>query len=185
VDEAVPIAQDAIFANHGQICCGGSRTFVQEGIYDEFVKRSVELAKKRKVGNPFAADTIQGAQIDKESLDKILSYIDFGKKDGAKLEVGGKRIGTQGYFFEPTVFSNVTDDMRIATDEIFGPVQSIIKFKTLDEAIERANKTSYGLAAGILTKAQSGSIATTLWVQALPSADTSNRGSVVSSAMKD
>jgi len=85
-------------------------------------------------------------------LDKILTYIDYGQKDGAKLEVGGKRIGTEGYFVEPTVFSNVTDDNRIATDEIFGPVQSIIKFKTLDEAIERANKTSYGLASGILTK---------------------------------
>ncbi len=134
------------------MCCAGSRTFVQEGIYDEFVKRSVELAKKRKVGNPFAPDTVQGPQIDKESLNKILTYIDYGKRDGAKLEVGGKRIGTEGYFVEPTVFSNVTDDMRIAKDEIFGPVQCIIKFKTIDEAIERANRTNYGLAAGILTK---------------------------------
>lgn len=152
VDEAVPLAQDAIFANHGQICCGGSRTFVQEGIYDEFVKRSVELARKRKVGNPFAPDTVQGPQIDEESLNKILTYVKYGKQDGAKLEIGGNRIGTEGYFMEPTVFSNVTDDMRIAKDEIFGPVQSIIKFKTIEEAIERANQTNYGLAAGVLTK---------------------------------
>lgn len=152
MDEAVSLAHDAIFANHGQVCFAASRTFVQEGIYDEFVKRSVELAVKRKVGNPFNPDTIQGAQIDEESLKKILTFIDYGKQDGAKLETGGKRIGTKGYFVEPTVFSNVTDEMRIVKEEIFGPVQSILKFKTLDEVIERANRTKYGLAAGVLTK---------------------------------
>lgn len=152
LDEAVPLAQEAVFINHGQICCAGSRTFVQEKIYDEFVKRSVELAKKRKVGSPFAADTAQGPQVDKDTFDKIITYIDYGKKDGAKLEVGGKTIGKEGFFIEPTVFSNVTDDMRIAREEIFGPVQSILKFKTLEEVIERANNTNYGLAAGVLTK---------------------------------
>lgn len=152
LDEAVPLAQEAVFTNHGQICCAGSRTFVQEKIYDEFVKRSVELAKKRKVGCPFAADTQQGPQVDEDTFNKILTYIGYGTKDGAKLEVGGKRIGTEGFFVEPTVFSNVTDDMRIAKDEIFGPVQSIIKFKTLEEVIERANNTNYGLAAGVITK---------------------------------
>lgn len=78
--------------------------------------------------------------------------IESGKKEGAKLEIGGNRIGTEGYFVQPTVFSNVTDNMTIATDEIFGPVQSIIKFSTLDEVIERANNTRYGLASGIITK---------------------------------
>jgi aldehyde dehydrogenase (NAD+) len=152
LDEVVPLAQEAIFTNSGQICCGGSRTFVQESIYDEFVKRTVEHAKKRKVGCPFDSNTQQGPQVDKITFDKILTYIDYGKHDGAKLEFGGSRWGNEGYFIEPTVFSNVTDDMRIATDEIFGPVQSIIKFKTLDEVIERANNTEYGLAAGIFTK---------------------------------
>jgi acyl-CoA reductase-like NAD-dependent aldehyde dehydrogenase len=85
-------------------------------------------------------------------LDKILKYIDYGKQDGAKLEVGGKRIGDKGYFVEPTIFSNVSDNMRIAKNEIFGPVQSILKFKTLDEVIERANNTNFGLAAGCITK---------------------------------
>lgn len=151
MDEIVPIAQEAIFINSGQICCGGSRTFVQEGIYDEFVKRTVEHAKKRKVGCQFDPSTQQGPQVDQVTFDKILSYVDFGKKDGAKLEIGGKRWGTEGFFVEPTVFSNVTDEMRIATDEIFGPVQSILKFKTLDEVIERANNTHYGLAAGVFT----------------------------------
>jgi aldehyde dehydrogenase (NAD+) len=151
VDEVVPQAQDAIFTNSGQICCGGSRTFVQEGIYDEFVKRTIENAKTRKVGCPFNADTLQGPQVDKDTFDKIISYIEYGKKDGAKLEVGGKRWGKEGFFVEPTVFSNVTDNMRIAQDEIFGPVQSILKFKTIDEVIERANNTTYGLAAGVFT----------------------------------
>lgn len=80
-----------------------------------------------------------------------MTYIDYGKKDGAKLEIGGKRWGTEGFFIEPTVFSGVTDEMRIAKDEIFGPVQSILKFKTLDEVIDRANATNYGLAAGVFT----------------------------------
>lgn len=152
MDEVVPIAQEAIFINSGQICCGGSRTFVQEKIYDEFVKRTVEHAKKRKVGCQFNADTQQGPQVDQITFDKIMTYIEYGKQDGAKLETGGKRWGTEGLFIEPTVFSNVTDNMRIAHDEIFGPVQSILKFKTLEEVIDRANNTNFGLAAGVFTK---------------------------------
>lgn len=151
MDEAVEIAHNAIFANASQNCVAGSRTFVQEKIYDEFVRKAVEMAKKRKVGNGFAADIQQGPQIDNQMFTKVLKYIDYGKEDGAKLEAGGKRIGTEGFFVEPTVFSNVTDDMRIAKEEIFGPVQSILKFKTLDEVIERANRTNYGLAAAVVT----------------------------------
>ncbi len=138
--------------NQGQVCFAASRTFVQEGIYDEFVKRSAALAATRKVGDPFAPETTHGPQIDEESLKKILTFVDSGIENGAKLEAGGKRIGSQGYFMEPTVFSNVTDDMNIAKYEIFGPVQCILKFKTIDEVIERANRTNYGLMAGVLTK---------------------------------
>lgn len=152
MDEAVEIAHGAIFANHGQNCCAGSRTFVQEGIYDAFVKKAVEKAKTRKVGDPFQKETQQGPQIDDEMFKKVLGYIESGQKEGAKLETGGKRHGNVGYFIEPTVFSNVTDTMKIAKEEIFGPVQSIIKFKTMDEVIERANKTNFGLAAGVITK---------------------------------
>jgi aldehyde dehydrogenase (NAD+) len=151
VDEAVQIAHDAIFANHGQNCCAGSRTFVQESIYDKFVQKAVQKASERKVGSPYQETTAQGPQVSERQLTTILGYIESGKTDGAKLECGGKRFGDQGYFVEPTVFSNVTDDMRIAKEEIFGPVQSILKFKTLDEVIERANRTSYGLAAGVVT----------------------------------
>ncbi|KAJ9583102.1 hypothetical protein L9F63_022545, partial [Diploptera punctata] len=148
VDEAVEIAHGAIFNNHGQNCCAGSRTFVQEPIYDEFVKKATEKAKNRKVGDPFADGTQQGPQM----FNKVLSLIESGKKEGAKLQCGGERFGNEGFFVKPTVFSDVGDDMRIAKEEIFGPVQTIIKFKTLDEAIERANNTTYGLAAGIITK---------------------------------
>lgn len=118
VDEAVAIAHNALFNNHGQNCCAGSRTYVHEDIYDEFVKRSVELVKKRKVGNPFEKCTQQGPQIDDEMFTKVMTYIEYGKKEGAKLQCGGKRIGTKGYFVEPTLFSDVTDDMKIAQDEV-------------------------------------------------------------------
>jgi len=152
LDEAVEIAHSAIFMNHGQNCVAGSRTFVQESIYDEFVRRATEKAKARKVGNPFDDGVQQGPQINNKMMTKVLGYIESGKQEGAKLETGGNRIGTTGFFLEPTVFSNVTDNMKIAREEIFGPVQSILKFKTLDEVIERANNTKYGLAAAVITK---------------------------------
>ncbi|KAF5285152.1 hypothetical protein FQR65_LT13349 [Abscondita terminalis] len=152
VDEAVEIAYNACFSNHGQNCCAGSRTYVQSGIYDAFVKKAVEKARATKVGDPFHDDTDQGPQASEEMLEKVLGLIECGKKDGAKLETGGCQKGKEGYFVEPTVFSNVTDNMTIARQEIFGPVQSIFKFNTLEEVIKRANDTTYGLAAGVLTK---------------------------------
>jgi retinal dehydrogenase len=153
LDKAVEVSHQAIMANMGQICCAGSRTFVEESIYDEFVRKSVERAKKRTVGDPFDLKNENGAQIDNEQTNKIMELIESGKAQGAKLQVGGKRIGDgESNFVEPTVFSDVQDDMRIAQEEIFGPVQSIFKFKTMEEVIERANKTSYGLAAAVITK---------------------------------
>ncbi|XP_060524021.1 aldehyde dehydrogenase 1A1-like [Cylas formicarius] len=152
LDEAVEVAFNAIFANHGQNCCAGSRTFVQSGIYERFVRKASERAGQIKVGDPFDPNVTQGPQIDEPSLRKILRLVDSGKKEGAKLEVGGVRVGEEGYFVAPTVFSEVTDGMRIAKEEIFGPVQSILKFNTLEEVIERANGTTYGLAAGVITK---------------------------------
>nr|AGN03871.1 retinol dehydrogenase 2 [Aurelia aurita] len=151
VDEAVELCHFALFFNQGQCCCAGSRTFVEESIYDEFVKKSVARAQRRTVGNPMDKNTQQGPQVDKEQFEKILDLIDSGKKQGAKLSCGGKRVGDKGFFIEPTVFSDVTDDMRIATEEIFGPVQQIMKFKDINEMIERANKTCYGLAAAVVT----------------------------------
>jgi len=152
IDLAVQIAQKCVFANQGQCCCAPSRTFVHESIYDEFVKKSKELAECRVLGNPFAETTEQGPQVNKSQFDKIMSLIESGKQEGAKLECGGERFGNKGYFIKPTVFSNVTDNMRIAKEEIFGPVQQILKYSTLEEVIERANETTYGLAAGIITQ---------------------------------
>lgn len=152
MDEVAPVAVEAIFVNSGQICVASSRTFVHENIYDKFVKKCVEVAKKRKVGSQFEANVEFGPQVDKDTFTKALSYIQYGIEDGAKLELGGKRWGKQGYFIEPTIFSNVTDDMRIARDEIFGPVMSILKFKDLEEVIDRANDTEYGLAACVFSK---------------------------------
>lgn len=118
MDEAVEIAHNAIFNNHGQNCCAGSRTFVQAGIYDAFVQKATKKAKLRNVGDPFDPKTQQGPQIDQPSLDKILHLIESGKSEGAKLETGGARIGKDGFFVQPTVFSNVTDNMTIARQEV-------------------------------------------------------------------
>ncbi|EDV26545.1 uncharacterized protein TRIADDRAFT_37388 [Trichoplax adhaerens] len=151
IDEAVKNAHEGLFANHGQNCCAGSRVYVQDTVYDEFVAKSAALAEKRVVGDPFT-NVQQGPQIDQEQFNKIMGLIESGKEQGATLKCGGKRFGTQGFFVEPTVFADVKDDMRIAREEIFGPVMQILKFSTIDEVIERANDTQYGLAAGVHTK---------------------------------
>jgi len=152
MDAAIEGAHFALFFNQGQCCCAGSRLFVEEKCYDEFVARSVDRAKRRKVGDPFAVDTEQGPQVDQAQFDKVMSYIDSGKKEGAKLMAGGGRVGNRGFFVEPTIFCDVKDDMKIAKEEIFGPVMSIIKFKSVDEIIKRANATMYGLAAAVWTR---------------------------------
>ncbi|XP_031551904.1 aldehyde dehydrogenase, mitochondrial-like [Actinia tenebrosa] len=152
VDFAVEMSHFALFFNQGQCCCAGSRTFVEEAIYDEFVEKSVKRALNRTVGNPFDLNNEQGPQVDKEQLDKILNLIESGKNEGAKLEVGGGRHGDKGYFVQPTVFSGVQDDMTVAKEEIFGPVMQILKFKDTDDIIRRANKSIYGLAGSIITK---------------------------------
>jgi aldehyde dehydrogenase (NAD+) len=152
MDQAIEGAHFALFFNQGQCCCAGSRLFVEEKCYDEFVEKSVARAKKRIVGNPFDKKTEQGPQVDQDQFNKVMSYIDVGKKEKAKLVAGGHRVGDKGYFIEPTVFADVKDDMRIAQEEIFGPVMAILKFKDLDEVTERANKSMYGLAAAVWTK---------------------------------
>ncbi|NWS91598.1 AL1A3 dehydrogenase, partial [Toxostoma redivivum] len=152
LDLAVECAHQGVFFNQGQCCTAASRVFVEEQIYPEFVKRSVEFAKKRLVGDPFDARTEQGPQIDQKQFDKILELIESGKKEGAKLECGGLAIEDRGLFIKPTVFSEVTDNMRIAKEEIFGPVQPIMKFKSIEEVIRRANSIEYGLTAAVFTK---------------------------------
>lgn len=152
LDAAVQGAHFALYFNQGQCCCAGSRLFVEEKVYDEVVDRIAERNKSTKLGDPFDPDTQQGPQVDQAQFDKILKYIDYGKKDGASCVSGGKRFGDRGYYVEPTLFANVTDDMRIARDEIFGPVLSALKFKSDAELIRRANDTNFGLAAAVWTR---------------------------------
>jgi len=152
VDAAVAGAEFGLFFNQGQCCCAGSRLFVEEAVHDEFVEKMLSRARSRVLGNPFDPRTTQGPQVDQAQFDKILGYIEKGKSQGAKCLTGGKRHGNTGYFIEPTVFDGVTDDMAIATDEIFGPVMNILRFKNLEEVVERSNKTFYGLAAAVWTR---------------------------------
>jgi aldehyde dehydrogenase (NAD+) len=152
MDAAVAGAHFALYFNQGQCCCAGSRLFVEDDIHDEFVERLQEKNEQRVVGDPFDPATEQGPQVDQAQFDKILQYVEYGKQDGAKLINGGKRSGDKGYFIEPTMFTNVTDEMRIAKEEIFGPVLSVLKFSDLDEIARRANNTSFGLAAAIWTR---------------------------------
>ena len=152
MEEAVAGAFHAIYFHGGQCCTAGSRLFVEEKIHRDFVDRLAAKAKQRKVGSPLDPKTEQGPQVSSEQMDKILGYVDLGQKQGAKLVVGGKRVGDRGFFVEPTIFDNVRDDMAIARDEIFGPVVSVLPFKQVDEVIDRANSTYYGLAAAVWTK---------------------------------
>jgi aldehyde dehydrogenase (NAD+) len=157
LDQAATACHVGLFLNMGQCCCASSRIFIHEDVHDAFVEKVTKLATRLRSKGDDKSDTDvpicdMGPQVDKIQFDKVLSYIDSGKKEGAKCLLGGGRDGTKGYFVQPTLFSEVKDEMLIAKEEIFGPVMQLLKFKTLEEAITRANKTHYGLAAGICTR---------------------------------
>lgn len=152
INQAVDGAFHAIYFNGGQCCTAGSRLFVEKKIHDEFVGRLADKAKARRVGDQLDPETQQGPQVSQEQFDKIMGYVDLGQKQGAKLVSGGARVGDKGYFVAPTIFDNVKDEMSIAKDEIFGPVVSVLPFSDVDEMLERANNTFYGLASGVFTK---------------------------------
>jgi aldehyde dehydrogenase (NAD+) len=152
LEAAVQGAHFGLYFNQGQCCCAGSRVFVEERIHDEFVERVTELNQQRKLGDPLDPQTEQGPQVDRAQFDKIMKYIELGKKEGAECLTGGERFGDRGYYVKPTLFDNVTDEMAIAKDEIFGPVMSVLKFEDLEEVAARANKTFYGLAAAVWTR---------------------------------
>jgi len=152
IDAAVSWVNFGIYYNHGQCCCAGSRIYVQEGIYDKFMEAFKKRTAENKVGDPFAEDTFQGPQVSKLQYDRIMDYIKVGKEEGATVEIGGERHGDKGYFIQPTIFSNVTPDMKISQEEIFGPVCSVAKFKTEEEVISLGNDSTYGLAAAVHTK---------------------------------
>ena len=152
LDAAAAGAHFGLYFNQGQCCCAGSRVFVEEKVHDKFVDKVAAMNKSRKLGDPLDPATEQGPQVDKAQFDKIMKYIDLGKKAGATCVTGGSRFGDKGYYVQPTLFDNVKDDMPIATDEIFGPVMSVLKFKETDEIVQRANNTFYGLAAAVWTR---------------------------------
>lgn len=151
VDMAVDYALFAIFCNAGQVCSAGSRFVVQDKIYDEFVKKFAERSKKIVVGPGFDEQTEMGPLVSEVQLKRVLEYIEIGKKEGAKLELGGDRPGEKGFFVNPTIFSNVTPNMRIVQEEIFGPVAVVQKFTSEDEAVKLANGTPFGLAGAVFT----------------------------------
>ncbi|KAL6602924.1 hypothetical protein ACP70R_043285 [Stipagrostis hirtigluma subsp. patula] len=153
LDMAVELAITANLFNKGEACVAASRVYVQESIYDRFEKKLTESLKSWIVGEPFSDPLVrQGPQVDKNHYERVLSYIERGKREGATILTGGKPCCQKGYYIQPTVFTGVKEDMVIAKEEIFGPVMCLMKFKTVEEAIERANDTTYGLGAGVVTK---------------------------------
>ena len=152
VDSAVAGAMTGIFFNQGEVCCAGSRLFIEKSIHEEFIDKLSNKAANMRVGNPEDTGTQMGAQVSKEQFDKILGYIETGKQEGAKLVTGGERCGERGYFIKPTIFDAVDNNMRIAKEEIFGPVVSAITFDDVSEVVKQGNLSIYGLAAAVWTK---------------------------------
>ncbi len=155
-ETAVDYALFGIFCNQGQVCSAGSRLILEDKIYDKFIARLVDRAKKIKVGSGFDQETEMGPLVSKIQMDKVLNYIEVGKKEGAKLVCGGNKINTEelrdGFFVEPTIFIDTTPDMTIVKEEIFGPVLVVQKFTGEEEAIKLANDTVYGLAGAVFTQ---------------------------------
>ena len=156
IEEAVKGALMGVFFNQGEVCCAGTRLFVQQKLHDEFAGALATAAATMKQGPGLAADTQVGPLVSKEQLDRVTGYLEIGKKEGAKALTGGERNTAKGlekgYFVKPTVFTGVKNDMRIAQEEIFGPVVSVLPFKDEQDAVFQGNNTFYGLAAGVWTK---------------------------------
>lgn len=153
---AVDWVQFGIFVNQGEVCSATSRLYVQEKIHDRFVEALAKKTKRVRVGNPLDEATEMGPIASEKQLNKIMSYIDIGKKEGAEVACGGKRLDkgelSKGFYVSPTIFTRAKNDMRIVQDEIFGPVLTVTKFKDEEEAIALANATRYGLAGGVFTR---------------------------------
>jgi acyl-CoA reductase-like NAD-dependent aldehyde dehydrogenase len=155
LDAALRGAMTGIFYNKGEVCAAGSRLLVEQRVHDEFVGKLVERAKGLKVGDPMDKATRMGPVVSAQQLETVLSYIEAGRREGATLAAGGERarVGDgRGYFVQPTVFTGVSNAMRIAREEIFGPVLSVIPFKDAEDAVAQGNETFYGLAAAVWTR---------------------------------
>jgi len=152
LEQAIKWASFGIFMHQGQVCCAGSRIFVQEGIYDAFLEAFKAATRSFKFGDGFDPSNTHGPLVSQTQLERVMGYIDSGKQAGAKVEEGGGRVDGSGYYVQPTIFTHTEPSMKIVQEEIFGPVAVIIKFKTEDEVIELANDTSYGLAGAVYTQ---------------------------------
>lgn len=155
-DKAIEGLQMGILFNQGQVCCAGSRVFIHEDIYDKFLDEAIKAFEKVKVGLPWEKDTMMGSQINETQVRKILNYIEIGKQEGAKVATGGYRVTENGLdkgcFIKPTILADVDNKMRIAQEEIFGPVVCFIKFRDEEEVIRMANDSIYGLGGAVWTK---------------------------------
>jgi aldehyde dehydrogenase (NAD+) len=149
LERAARAAASGIFFNAGQVCSAGSRVLVERGAYDEVIERLVEHARRVRLGDPSDPQTTMGPVISETQMKSVLNYIDVGKAEGASAVTGGRRIGSSGFFMEPTIFANVEHEMRISQEEIFGPVLSVIPFDDEADAVRIANGTAYSLAAGV------------------------------------
>jgi betaine-aldehyde dehydrogenase len=156
LDNAVSAAIMGNFYTQGEICSNATRVFVEEPLVAPFLAKLQERVARMRIGDPLDPGTHVGALISEEHMNKVLTYIESGKREGARLTIGGRRVTDgklgKGCFVEPTVFADCRDDMTIVKEEIFGPVMSVLSFKTEDEAIERANATEFGLSAGVFTR---------------------------------
>lgn len=152
LDSAIAGSASAIFFNHGQCCCAGSRLFVEDKIFDKVVDGVAGKAEKIKVGSGLEPDTDMGPLVSEEQLKRVCGYLESGFSEGAKAVVGGSRHGDKGYFVKPTVLVNTNDEMKVVREEIFGPVVTAIPFRDSDELVKKANNSEYGLAAGVWTR---------------------------------
>jgi acyl-CoA reductase-like NAD-dependent aldehyde dehydrogenase len=155
MEAAVRGAMTGIFYNKGEVCAAGSRLFLEQSIHDEFMAKLTDRVKTFKVGDPMDKATRMGPVVSKAQMDTVLGYIEAGKREGAQLVAGGQRASVgngKGYYVEPTIFDGVSNTMTIAREEIFGPVLSVIPFKSVEEGIAQGNATSYGLAAAVWTR---------------------------------
>ncbi|VUC30512.1 unnamed protein product [Clonostachys rosea] len=156
IEQAVQWAHVGIMSNQGQVCSATSRIFVHDDIYDDFIKQYIKKVESAKIGDPFESDTFQGPQVTRSQFERILTYIECGKQEGATLATGGSAYknvnGKQGLWISPTVFTNVTENMKIFHEEVFGPFVVISKFSTEEEAIQKANNSSFGLGGAVFTR---------------------------------
>jgi len=152
IDRAIPGAANAIFYNQGQVCCAGSRLYIEEKSFDRVVDGVSQLASKIRIGPGLEPTTDMGPLVSEEQLNRVCSYLESGYSEGAKATVGGGREGNKGYFVKPTVLINTNEKMKVVKEEIFGPVVTAIPFKDVDDLVAKANDTPYGLAAGVWTR---------------------------------